>query len=235
MANTAALNQFGIIPFDTAALKAALDDYKSPKDKITTLEQSGLLIRLKRGLFVVSPMVHSQPLSKELIANHIYGPSYISLQTALSFYGLIPERVHTVCSMTTKRSSSFINPLGNFDYISVPAAYFAIGIRQEIVNNNKAKVDALIANGESYLKAIDVAAPKAKLDTLPKAYGDYVVAIKENIKISLSMLKEVQTIRLNQNETVDKFNKEYTQSLMAAQTTINSAADALNKLRGTEK
>ena len=106
---------------------------------------------------------------------------------------------------------------------------------QEIVNNNKAKVDALIANGESYLKAIDVAAPKAKLDTLPKAYGDYVVAIKENIKISLSMLKEVQTIRLNQNETVDKFNKEYTQSLMAAQTTINSAADALNKLRGTEK
>ena len=39
---------------------------------------------------------------------------------------------------------------------------------QEIVNNNKAKVDALIANGESYLKAIDVAAPKAKLDTLPK-------------------------------------------------------------------
>ena len=65
---------------------------------------------------------------------------------------------------------------------------------QEIVNNNKAKVDALIANGESYLKAIDVAAPKAKLDTLPKAYSDYVVAIKENIKISWSMLKEVLTI-----------------------------------------
>lgn len=106
---------------------------------------------------------------------------------------------------------------------------------QEIINSKKVKIDALLANGAGYLKAIDAAAPKAKLDTLPKAYGDYVAAIKENIKISLNMLTDVQTIKLNQNETVDKFNKEYTQSLMAAQTTINSAADALNKLRGTEK
>lgn len=106
---------------------------------------------------------------------------------------------------------------------------------QEIINSKKVKIDALLANGAGYLKAIDAAASKAKLDTLPKAYGDYVAAIKENIKISLNMLTDVQTIKLNQNETVDKFNKEYTQSLMAAQTTINSAADALNKLRGTEK
>lgn len=106
---------------------------------------------------------------------------------------------------------------------------------QEIINSKKVKIDALLANGAGYLKAIDAAAPKVKLDTLPKAYGDYVAAIKENIKISLNMLTDVQTIKLNQNETVDKFNKEYTQSLIAAQTTINSAADALNKLRGTEK
>ena len=182
MANTAVLNQFGIIPFDTAALKAALDDYKSPKDKITTLEQSGLLIRLKRGLFVVSPMVHSQPLSKELIANHIYGPSYISLQTALSFYGLIPERVHTVCSMTTKRSSSFINPLGNFDYISVPAAYFAIGIRQEIVNNNYAY---LIATPEKALCDMIVETKGLKLQSI-KAIQNY---LEEDLRVDLSIIE----------------------------------------------
>jgi len=68
MANTDVLKQFGIIPFDTAILKAAFNDYKSPKDKISTLEHSGLLIRLKRGLFVVSPMVHNQPLSKVRIS-----------------------------------------------------------------------------------------------------------------------------------------------------------------------
>lgn len=182
MANTAVLNQFGIIPFDTAALKAALDDYKSPKDKITTLEQSGLLIRLKRGLFVVAPMVHSQPLSKELIANHIYGPSYISLQTALSFYGLIPERVHTVCSMTTKRSSSFINPLGNFDYITVPAAYFAIGIRQEIVNNNYAY---LIATPEKALCDMIVETKGLKLQSI-KAIQNY---LEEDLRVDLSIIE----------------------------------------------
>jgi len=182
MANTAVLNQFGIIPIDTAALKAALDDYKSPKDKITTLEQSGLLIRLKRGLFVVAPMVHSQPLSKELIANHIYGPSYISLQTALSFYGLIPERVHTVCSMTTKRSSSFINPLGNFDYITVPAAYFAIGIRQEIVNNNYAY---LIATPEKALCDMIVETKGLKLQSI-KAMQNY---LEEDLRVDLSIIE----------------------------------------------
>lgn len=191
MANTAVLNQFGIIPFDTAALKAALDDYKSPKDKITTLEQSGLLIRLKRGLFVVSPMVHSQPLSKELIANHIYGPSYISLQTALSFYGLIPERVHTVCSMTTKRSSSFINPLGNFDYISLPAAYFAIGIRQEIVNNNYAY---LIATPEKALCDMIVETKGLKLQSI-KAMQNY---LEEDLRIDLSVIEHYDIDIINQ-------------------------------------
>ncbi len=191
MANTAVLNQFGIIPFDTAALKAALDDYKSPKDKITTLEQSGLLIRLKRGLFVVSPMVHSQPLSKELIANHIYGPSYISLQTALSFYGLIPERVHAVCSMTTKRSSSFINPLGNFDYISVPAAYCAIGIRQEIVNNNYAY---LIATPEKALCDMIVETKGLKLQSI-KAMQNY---LEEDLRIDLSVIEHYDIDIINQ-------------------------------------
>lgn len=191
MANTAVLNQFGIIPFDTAALKAALDDYKSPKDKITTLEQSGLLIRLKRGLFVVAPMLHSQPLSKELIANHIYGPSYISLQTALSFYGLIPERVHTVCSMTTKRSSSFINPLGNFDYISVPAAYFAIGIRQEIVNNNYAY---LIATPEKALCDMIVETKGLKLQSI-KAMQNY---LEEDLRIDLSVIEHYDIDIINQ-------------------------------------
>ena len=104
MANMDILKQFGIIPFDTQTLTGALYNYKSPKDKIASFEQSDFLIRLKRGLFVVAPNIQNQPLSKELIANHLYGPSYVSLQTALSFYKLIPERVHTVSSMTIKRS-----------------------------------------------------------------------------------------------------------------------------------
>ena len=149
------------------------------------------MIRLKRGLFVVAPMVHSQPLSKELIANHIYGPSYISLQTALSFYGLIPERVHTVCSMTTKRSSSFINPLGNFDYITVPAAYFAIGIRQEIVNNNYAY---LIATPEKALCDMIVETKGLKLQSI-KAMQNY---LEEDLRIDLSVIEHYDIDIINQ-------------------------------------
>lgn len=203
MANTDILKQFGIIPFDTATLKNAFDDYKSPKDKITTLEQSGLLIRLKRGLFVVAPMVHKQLLSKELIANHIYGPSYISLQTALSFYGLIPERVHTVCSMTTKRSSSFINSLGNFDFVSVPAAYFAIGVRQEIVNNDYA---FLIATPEKVLCDMIVETKGLKLQSI-KAMQNY---LEEDLRIDLSIIEHYDIDIIKQCMEVGSKKRELT-------------------------
>lgn len=181
MANADVLKQFGIIPFDTATLKATFDKYKSPKDKIASFEQSGLLIRLKRGLFVVAPQVHNQPLSKELIANHIYGPSYISLQTALSFYGLIPERVHTVCSMTIKRSRSFENQLGNFDYVSISTEYFSIGVRQEIVNNVYAY---LIATPEKALCDMIVGTTGLKIQSI-KAMQLY---LEEDLRIDLSVI-----------------------------------------------
>ena len=80
---------------------------------------------------MVSPNVHKQTLSKELIANHLYVPSYISFENALSFYKLIPERVYSIRSMTTKRGKTFSTPLGNFEYISTAADYFEIGIKQE--------------------------------------------------------------------------------------------------------
>ena len=105
---------------------------------------------------------------------------------------------------------------------------------QAIINGQQVKIKALIANGEGYLKAIDQIAPKVKLDSLPKAYGEYVAAIKENIKISLNLLTDIQTVKINQNEMVDKVNQTYIQPLMATQMTINSAAIAINKDRGID-
>ena len=55
-----------------------------------SLEQKNYVIRLKRGLYVVSPEVSRVPLSLELIANHLYAPSYVSMSSALRYYGLIP-------------------------------------------------------------------------------------------------------------------------------------------------
>ncbi|MBQ9230394.1 MAG: hypothetical protein IJ190_04335 [Prevotella sp.] len=122
------LIQLGNIPALTGTIASCFPHLVDPVEKIRALEKDGQLIRLKRGLYVVSPEVSGKPISAPLCANHIYGPSYVSLQWALRYYGLIPERVHTVTSITTKRSRSFYNPLGNFSYKQVTQRYFPLGV-----------------------------------------------------------------------------------------------------------
>src|SRR5690554_8161488 len=110
------LARFGNIPVEYATLTSVLGGYRSAKDKITSLEKSDQLIRLKKGLYVVAPDYSKMEISRELIANHLYGPSYLSLESALSYYGLIPERVYNVRSVTAKRARKYSTPLGAFEY-----------------------------------------------------------------------------------------------------------------------
>jgi predicted transcriptional regulator of viral defense system len=62
-----------------------------------------------------------------LAANLIYQPSYISLQTALSFYGLIPEAIYTVTSVSTKKTNYFETPIGTFSYSKIKSTLFRFG------------------------------------------------------------------------------------------------------------
>lgn len=126
------LKQLGIIPVDYALLRTLFSDYNSPRNKIANLETKGIIIRLKRGLYVVSPDESGKLLSTELIANHLYGPSYVSMESALRYYGLIPESIHMVRSMATKRSRVFENSISRFEYINCSEDYFPIGINQKI-------------------------------------------------------------------------------------------------------
>lgn len=129
------LSDIGNIPVDFAFLKSIFPDYKSVNNKISELEKSDKIIRLKKGLYVVSPKESGKLLSMELIANHIYGPSYVSMESALRYYGLIPESVYTMRSITTKHSKEFKNTLGKFEYTQCSKEYFPIGIRQEVKDN----------------------------------------------------------------------------------------------------
>ncbi len=129
------LETLGIVPVDFSTLATIFNGYAFPKDKMVHLEKSGELIRLKKGIYVVSSRIHRQNISRELIANHLYGPSYVSLESALSFYGLIPERVHSIRSITLKRGREFITPFGNFEYIKAGTSYFRIGIHQKKIDN----------------------------------------------------------------------------------------------------
>ena len=129
------LIQFGNVPVDLATVASLFPEIKCKHNKVSALEKKGDLIRLKQGLFALHPNLTGQLLSTELVANYIYGPSYISLQYALRFYGLIPERVYTVTSMTTRHSRVFYNSLGRFEYVHVDEKAFPIGVRAVTMDN----------------------------------------------------------------------------------------------------
>ena len=119
-----------------------------------------------------------------MIANHLYGPSYISLESALSFYKLIPERVFVTRSITTKRSKVFKTKLGDFDYIQLDSSYFSIGVRQEIVDNQYA---FLIATPEKAICDLIVSTSGLRIQSL-KAIKSY---LEEDLRIDFSVLGNI--------------------------------------------
>lgn len=123
------LAQFEDIPVRHGTVASLLRDYKRPNDKISTWLQDGVLISVKRGLYIVNPSLTRIPISLPLIANSLYRPSYVSLEYALSHYGLIPEAVHQVTSVTTARSKTYKNQLGRFSYQTLPANAYRHGVR----------------------------------------------------------------------------------------------------------
>lgn len=85
----------------------------------------GKLIRLRKGLYAFAEPYQRKSLSPPALAAVIYPPSYLSLQWALGFYGLIPERVVTLTSVTTRQTNSFENALGFYVYRHVKPNLFA--------------------------------------------------------------------------------------------------------------
>lgn len=157
-------------PISGASLVSMLGNYADPAKKLSSLEHSGEIIRLKRGLYVIDGSDFGFPPSLPICSNHIYGPSYVSLQWALSHYGLIPERVHAMTAVTVKRSREFSNRLGRFTYMQMPDEYFHIGIRSEncdgaaflIASPEKALCDTIIS--DPYVPNLSVIALRRYLE-----------------------------------------------------------------------
>ena len=122
--------------FDYNFLKYMLNEYKNPRVKINDLLNKEKIIRVKKGLYVFGPELARGPYSKETLANLIYGPSYISLEYALSFYGLIPERVENVTSVTNKRNKLFNTTLGVFLYKYISPSIYSYGITLYEIDKN---------------------------------------------------------------------------------------------------
>lgn len=116
---------------DSQTLLILLADYKKPREAILRMVKNKELIRLKNGLYLISEKVQSSQgaiIPFEQIANILYGPSYVSREWALSFYGMIPERVHTVTSMTLGRNKQYHTSIGDFSYDRLSSHCYSVGI-----------------------------------------------------------------------------------------------------------
>lgn len=114
--------------FDYQTLMDCLEGYSRPRDKLSDLLRKKHIVRIKKGLYIFSDNYRRRPYSREILANLIYGPSYISLEYALHYYGLIPERVEALTSVTSGRSRRFFTPVGLFAYRNVPLQAFQSGM-----------------------------------------------------------------------------------------------------------
>ncbi len=119
---------------DASTLLNLLADYRKPRECILRMVNKGELIRLKNGFYLITDKIISgsnRLIPYEQIANLLYGPSYVSLEWALSFYGMIPERVFTVTSMTLGRDKEYQTPVGDFIYHALSVDRYSIGITQK--------------------------------------------------------------------------------------------------------
>jgi len=116
--------------FDYTLLCGVLSAYSGVRQKIHELLEAGVILRVKKGLYVFGSDYARGPVCREVIANWIYGPSCISLEYALSHHGFIPEQVYTVTSVTPKRDKAFATPLGSFTYRYLRPSCYPHGIEQ---------------------------------------------------------------------------------------------------------
>ena len=195
------LKEIGVIPITTSIIESLYPELKSADKKVVWLEKNNYIIRLKRGLYVVNPEYSGKILSNELIANHLYAPSYISMLTALRYYGLIPEAVYTHQSMTVKHSRSFQTPIGNYDYKYIAREAFSVGVR----SLHKGDYSFLIASPE-------------------KALCDLIA----NSKVNLRYLKEVENyLEYDIRMDMDEFYK-FDASIFEEYIKVGKKADSIS-------
>jgi len=183
---TTALHKFNGQVITQQLLMSVLANYKRPHDKIYELQKNGFLISLKRGIYIGGPALEMASPEMFLIANHMLGPSYISIDSALSYHGLIPEQVFETSSVTTKKSRNFFTPKGTFSYTLLPLPYYAFGIKTIVLSNNQY---VLMASKEKAIFDKIVCSAGIILRSNVAAY-QYLI---ENLRVDESQLKNLDT------------------------------------------
>src|SRR5450631_3976622 len=180
------IRSYSAQPLTHQLLLSLLRGYRRPNDKIHALLREEILAPVKKGLYIAGPAVNTAKPEPFLLANHILGPSYVSSDTALSYHGLIPERVYEIISMTTKTPRKYSTSMGLFSYTRLPLPYYSFGIRQIKLSDEQF---ALVASPEKALFDKVVTTPGV-LFRSPRTVMDYLV---DNLRIDEDNLKNLDT------------------------------------------
>lgn len=174
---------FRNIPFRLSNLDAIYPGCKDMAHKATRLENNGTIIRLKKGMYVASTLASRANISEYLIANHLHGPSYISMHTALRYYSLIPEAVQETISITAGHAKKFTNFLGTFRYIHAQSPYYSIGV----TSATEEDTNFLIATKEKALCDLLVFTPNLNL----RYKGELTDYIENNLRFDMDEFKSM--------------------------------------------
>ncbi len=112
--------------FDLPTLVQAFDDPREViRVQLSRWMAQGLVVPLRRGAYTLGDTYRRAPVTPAFLANQLYRPSYLSGVWALSFYGLIPDAVVWLTSVTTRGPRRFENPVGLFEYRHLkPTGFF---------------------------------------------------------------------------------------------------------------
>lgn len=119
--------------FSQADITAALDGSAFSRHALVkrALAKEEILC-IRRGLYCLTPRYRTKNLSVFAVAQRVYGPSYVSMESALSYHGWIPEAVHACTCASMGNAREFDTPLGAFLYRRVPQRVFHAGVERRV-------------------------------------------------------------------------------------------------------
>jgi len=180
------IKDYAEAPISRHLILELLSKYKSPNDKISELLKNKELISIRRGLYTIGPKLDLPSPEPFLIANHLRGPSYVSLESALSYWNMIPERVYEISSVTTKTSKLYKTPVGRYSYKQLRTPYYSYGIKSIEYSSKQA---VLIASREKALCDKIVLTPKINLRSV-KQTKEFLT---EELRMDLEVLRILDT------------------------------------------
>lgn len=151
---------------------------------------NGEILDIRRGLYCLTPRYQKKPVNVYGLAQRVYGPSYISLETALSHHGWIPEGVYACTCVSFGRAKEFTTPLGLFSYKRVPQRTFYAGVERCVdadgnawfmASPAKALADYVYVHRPSWTTADDASASlRIETDELSSVTLEQLDALAEN-------------------------------------------------------